>query len=121
MFADDVGHVTASQPIRVPQFHGDSYIVVPLRRPASKSLSFEIWFLTYEPNGMYKYQLSPNDRAAQGLFITRTLSVAALPVCSAVSRTRPARATNSPWSLSLLMYRDLLRESESTGNLTRDQ
>ena len=52
MYADDAGHVTASRPIRVPQFHGDSYIAVPLRRPASRSLSFEIWFLSYEPNGI---------------------------------------------------------------------
>jgi len=53
MLSDD-GHVTtsnSSQPIRVPQFHGDSFLGVPLRRPPSRSLSFEIWFLTYEPNG----------------------------------------------------------------------
>ena len=51
MLSDDSNHVTTSQPIRVPQFHGDSFIVVPLRRAPSRSLSFEIWFLTYEPNG----------------------------------------------------------------------
>jgi len=43
--------LNSSQLIVVPQFHGDSYITVPLSRPASRALSFEIWFLTYEPNG----------------------------------------------------------------------
>jgi len=43
--------VTTSQPITVPQFHGDSFIVVTLKRTPSRSLSFEIWFLTYEPDG----------------------------------------------------------------------
>ena len=53
VLTDDDTHAqnSPSQPIRVPQFHGDSFITVPLKRTPSRSLSFEIWFLTFEPNG----------------------------------------------------------------------
>ena len=73
LYWSDDSEASSAQPITVAQFHGDSYTVVPLRRAPSRSLSFEIWFLTFEPNGkptschvdmLYRYSLLRPGRGA---------------------------------------------------------
>jgi len=42
------GHV---RDIRVPEFHGDSYLEIPLTRRVGKTLEFQIWLLVKQPDG----------------------------------------------------------------------
>jgi len=37
--------------IKIPEFHGDSYLELPLRRHVGKMLEFEIWLLAKRPDG----------------------------------------------------------------------
>lgn len=46
--ANEDGHV---RDIKIPEFHGDSYLEIPLRRRVEKTLEFQIWLLVEQPNG----------------------------------------------------------------------
>jgi len=35
----------------VPEFHGDSYLLLPVSESLSQHTSIEIWFMTMEENG----------------------------------------------------------------------
>jgi len=37
--------------IKIPEFHGRSYLELPLRRRVGKALEFEIWILAKQPDG----------------------------------------------------------------------
>ena len=39
--------------VDIPQFHGDSYLELPLSVNPSKSIAVEIWFLPLKENGKY--------------------------------------------------------------------
>ena len=35
----------------IPEFHGNSYMVLEMKEKVGHSFAFEIWFLAKEPNG----------------------------------------------------------------------
>jgi len=37
--------------MKIPEFHGDSYMEIPLRKRVGKMLKFEIWLLAKQPDG----------------------------------------------------------------------
>lgn len=50
------------------QFHGDSFIMLRLSKAASRSFSFEIWFLPIQPDGVLLY--SAQENVAKGDFVS---------------------------------------------------
>jgi len=64
--------------IKIPEFHGDSYLELPLRRPVGKTLEFEIWLLAKQPGGRSAL-CSPNNFKCSGNSIN-FVTVCILPV-----------------------------------------
>ena len=65
----DLFVLTASPPeISVPEFHVTSYVSLPINDKVGRSLSYEIWFLSTQPNGAILY--STQEDKENGDFIS---------------------------------------------------
>ncbi len=50
IFAEQALDVTGTT---IPEFHGNSYMMLEMNEKVAHSFAFEIWFLAKEPNGKY--------------------------------------------------------------------
>jgi hypothetical protein len=48
----DVIHAS-SEEITIPEFHGNSFLEIPIKKPVGRTLNYEIWFLASKPSGKY--------------------------------------------------------------------
>lgn len=55
----------------IPEFHGNSYIELPLKKRVGKSLEYEIWLLANEPDGVILY--ASQTGTAKGDFLSLNL------------------------------------------------